>query len=114
SLVVAEEKRLARDDGATERAAELMLAEIGLVAARPVVEEVVRVERVVPQEFEAVAVELVGARLDLDVHDAAERMAELRGIGAGLQLELVQRLDAREDDDGLKPRFVVVDAVEHV
>ena len=56
----------------------------------------------------------VGARLDLKVHDATERAAELGRIRARLQLELVERVDAREEHDGLQPRLVVVDAVEHV
>ena len=100
--------------GAAERAAELVLLEVRLGAAGAVVEEVVRVERVVAVELEAAAVQRVRARLDLQVDDAAERPAELGRVGAGLHLELVERVDAREDDDRLQPGLVVVDAVEHV
>ena len=65
-------------------------------------------------ELEPAAVQTVGARLDLQVDDAAERPAELGRVGGGLHLELVERVDAREDDDRLQPGLVVVDAVEHV
>ena len=65
-------------------------------------------------EFEQAAAQRVRARLELNVDDAAERPAELGRVGARLQLELVERVDAREDDDGLEPGLVVVDAVEHV
>ena len=101
--------------GPPKVAAELVLREVGLRAAvGPVVEPVVGVELVVAQELEDAAVELVRAGLDLQVHDAAERAAELGRVGARLQLELVERVDAREDHDGLEPGLVVVDAVEHV
>ena len=113
-LEVAEEERAIVDQRAAERAAVLVLAEIGLRASRTIVEEVVRVERVDAQEFEAAAVGRVGARFDLQVHDTAERAAELGRICARLQLELVERIDAREDHYGLQPRLVVVDAVEHI
>ena len=91
-----------------------MLAEVGLVAAGAVVEEVVGVEHAVAQELEAAAVHRIGARLDLQVHDAAERVAELRRVRARLELELVERVDAREEHHRLQPRLVVVHAVEHV
>jgi hypothetical protein len=78
ALVIEEVERLVFDDRAAHCAAELMLAEIGLRPSGAVVEEVVGVERVVAEEFEDAAVRLVGARLDLQVDDAAERMAELR------------------------------------
>ena len=71
-------------------------------------------ERIVAQELVAAAVVRVRPRFDLQVDDAAERPPELRGVRAGLELELVERLDARIDDHRLQPRLVVVDAVEHV
>ena len=95
-LVVGEEERPVPEQRAAERAAELVLLEVRLGAAGAVVEEVVGVERVVAVELEAAAVRDVGARLDLQVHDAAERAAELGRVGRGLQLELVERVDARE------------------
>ncbi len=56
----------------------------------------------------------VRSRLDLQVDDAAERPAEFGRVGAGLQFELVERVDAGEHDNGLQPGFVVVDTVQHV
>ena len=82
ALVVAEEERLVLEHRAAEGAAELVLLEVRLGAAGAVVEEVVGVEGVVAEELEGAAVELVGARLDLQVDDAAERAAELRRVGA--------------------------------
>ena len=114
ALIAAEEEGLRPQHGPAERAAKLMLAEVGRFAAGALVEKVVGVERVVAEELVGVALEGVRPGFDLDVHDAAERSAELRRIGAGLQLELVQRIDGGEDDDGLQPRFVVVDAVQDV
>ncbi len=114
TLIVTKEERLVLEDRAAQGAAELILFEVRLGPARAVVEEVVGIERVVPHELEGAAAQLVGPRLDLQVHDAAERAAELRGVGRGLHLELVERVDAREDDDRLQPGLVVVHAVEHV
>jgi hypothetical protein len=67
-----------------------MLAELRLLASGPVVEEVVRVERIVPKELERAPFERIRSRLDLQVDDAAERPAEFSRVGAGLQLELVE------------------------
>ncbi len=114
ALVVGEEERLVLDDRPAEGGAELVLREVRLRAAGLVQEEVVRIEAIVAQELEHAAVEVVRARLDLQVHDAAERLTELGRVGAGLDLELLERVDAREDHDRLQPGLVVVDAVEHV
>src|SRR5205814_2943562 len=114
ALIVEKEEGLVFRNRAAERAAELALPEIRFVTPSAVVEEVVGVENAVAEEFEAAAVDDVGARLDLQVDDAAERAAELGRVGARLQLELVERVDAREQHDRLQPRLVVVDAVEHV
>ena len=114
ALVVAEEERLVLEHRAAEGAAELILREIGLGTVRAVVEEVVRVEGIVAVELEAAAVQLVRTGLDLQVDYATQRAAEFRGIGGGLELELVQGIDARKDHDGLEPGLVVVDAIEHV
>ena len=62
ALVVGEEEGLVLEDRAAERAAELVLLEIGLGAAGAVVEEVVGVERVVAVELEAAAVEACSCR----------------------------------------------------
>ena len=112
ALVVREEEGPVLPEGAAQGSSELMLAERGPGDPGPVVEEVVGVERVVTQETERAAVELVGARPDLQVDDAAQRLSELGGVGARLQLELVEGVDAREHHHRLEPALVVVDAVE--
>src|SRR5205807_5142143 len=76
ALIVEKEEGFVFRDRAAERAAELALPEIGFVTPRAVVEEVVGVENAVAEELEAAAVDDVGARLDLQVDDAAERAAE--------------------------------------
>ena len=113
ALVVAEKERLVLEHRSAEGAAELILREVGLGTVRAVVEEVVRIEGIVAVELESAAAKLIAAGLDLQVNDATERAAELCGVGRGLQLEFVERVDARKDDHGLEPRFVVVDAIEH-
>src|SRR5205085_6927238 len=104
ALVVPEEEGLVLEDGAAEGAAKLVLLEVRLLATGAVVEKVVGVECVVAVELEAAAAQRVRAGLDLQVDDTAERAAEFRRVGGGLQLELVERVDAREDDDRLQPR----------
>ena len=112
-LVVGEKEGPIAEQRTTERAAELVLLEVRLGAAGAVVEEVVGVERVVAVELESAPAHDVGARLDLQIHHAAERAAELGRVGRGLQLELVEGVHTREDHHRLQPRLVVVDAVEH-
>ncbi len=75
SFVTREEERPVRRDRTADGAAELVAPEIRLVAG---VEIVLRVERVVAVELERAAREPVGARLDLQVDDAAERAASPR------------------------------------
>ena len=55
ALIVGEEERPVAEERAAQRAAELVLLEVRLGAARAVVEEVVGVERVVAVELEAAA-----------------------------------------------------------
>jgi hypothetical protein len=47
TLVVTEEERSVLEDRAAERSAELVLLEVRFAAVRAIVEEVVRVERVI-------------------------------------------------------------------
>ena len=70
-------------------AAELVLAKRRLGAAVLVVEPIVGVELVIPQELKTAAVIVVGAGPDLNVHHAARGTAEFGRIGAGLNFELV-------------------------
>ena len=68
---------------------------------------------VVAVEFEAGAVEAVGARFRDHVH-LARLAAEFRGVDAGLDLELLERVDRGEKDVGVEVDVGVVDAVERV
>ena len=72
---------------------------------------VLGVELVVAEELEQRSVIVVGARLGGDV-DLCRLAAELGRIDAGLNLELLQRVDGRLDDVGVEVRVGVVDAVE--
>ena len=56
----------------------------------------------------------VAARLDLEVDHPAHGAPELGGVGARLELELVEGVHAREDHHRLEPGLVVVDPVEQV
>ena len=72
-----------------------------------------RVELVVAVELEHGAAEGVRPRLGHDVH-LAGGASELRGVDAGLHLELFQRVDRRQEDVGIEIDVGVVDAVERV
>ena len=106
---VAEEERLVLHDRTAEAAAELAEAERRLFG----VEEVLGVERVVAQELVGDARIAVRARLDLQIDDGAGGAAELRGVVAGLDAELFDRLGGRHDHGEAEEERVVVDAVEH-
>src|SRR5207247_3141718 len=103
ALVVHNEEGLALYDRAAQGSPELVLAELGLRPPCPVVEPVVGVQSVVAQELEGAPVELVAARLDLEVDHSAHGASELGREGAGLQLELVEGVQAREDHHRLQP-----------
>ena len=108
ALVAGEEEGPLAQDRAAQGGAELLPLQF-LRLAR---EEVARVEGVVAHEVEQRAVELVGARLGGRVQRAAG-LRELGGVGALLDLELLQRVDGRLDQ---RPALVVVGdvgAVEH-
>ena len=99
-------------DRAAQCPAKLILAEGRFGAAELVIEQIVGVELVIAQELEPAAVQLIGAGLDLDVHDAAVGPAELGGIRAGLNLEFFNGVYIGKDDYGVQVQFVVVDAIE--
>ena len=102
ALVAAEEERLVLDDGSAERAAELVPAEIRLL----VIEVVLPVEAVVPEELEHRAGEQVGARLGDDVEDAAAGAPVLRAHRVGDDAELLDGLDAGHDAVRARGRVV--------
>ena len=107
------------DQRAAERAAELVaierrhriLEERAVGLRRLADEEVARVERVVAQELERGAAQLIGAGLGGHGHDAGAA-SELRGEHAREHLELADLLDRRRDDHGVERELVVVDAVD--
>jgi len=91
-----------------------------LDAAVDRVEIVLRVQLLVPVKIEGVAVELVGARLRYDVDDGTARTSVLGGIGVGVDLEFLDRVQAElvrgparaRSSQGLpEERVVVVGAV---
>jgi len=82
-------------DGAAEGAAELVEDEVGGGGGGG--EEVFGVEFGVAEEFEGGAVEIAAAGLDDDVGEAAGGAAVLGVGGAGLDLELLDGVDGRED-----------------
>ena len=92
SFVAHEEERLALHERAAQRTAELVPVQLLLLP-----HEVVRgVEHVVAQELEEPAVELARPGLGGDVQHAA-RLAELGGVRALLNLELLERVDGGLD-----------------
>ena len=113
-----EEERLVPHDRAPS-VAPLVLAERRLVEVNRIAEDVellevlLRVERVVAEIVEGVAVQAVGSALRDDVDDAAGRLAELRGVGVGQDLELADRFLAEARAHGADDLVVVVEAVHH-
>src|SRR6185503_17274433 len=101
-----EEEGPALHDGPTQRASELVPVELLLRLH----EEVAGVEGVVAQELEQAAVELAAAGLGGRVEHAA-RLAELGGVGALLDLELLQGVDRGLD---VRPALMVVGHVHAV
>jgi len=89
SLVVGEEKRPPGNDGTAERGAELVAAKGRARRAGAVVEEGVRVEPVVAQEFVGAAVELVRAGLALDDRNGARGRPVLGRVVAGQDADLL-------------------------
>jgi hypothetical protein len=106
-LVAGEEERSGLHNRPAQRRAELIALEVLLLRG----EEVLRVERVVAQEFERAAVEGVGPRLGDGVERAASAM-ELGGVGVLLDAELLQRVDRRLNPGAALVLFGDVHAVE--
>ena len=98
---------------AAERAAELIAAVVRLHRVRRL-KEVPRVQRLVAEELEAAAVKRVRAGLGRQVDDAAVEAAELGGRAVALDLELLNRVDDREERDLAGLRLQHRDAVEQI
>ena len=78
------------------------------------VEEVVRVERVVPEELEQRAAQRIRAGARGDVDQRRRLAAELRRILRLLDLEFLNRVDRRIDDEVVEQLVGHLHAVEHV
>ena len=107
------------DDGAASGKAKLVLAKCTLGNAASVFKEVRGVELIVAEKFPCGAVETVGAGLDGGVENGSAGAAEFGAEVGGLNLEFLNGVDRRKNDevgavqevDGVG---VVVDAVEQV
>ena len=116
ALVVHEEERPVLRDRPAQDEAELVAAEVRFVG---VVrdggrEEVPRVQRLVAQELECRAVELIAPRPGGQVDDAAVEAPELGRRRAGDDLELLDRVDDREVRDRTGLRLQDRDAVVEI
>src|SRR5262249_48323714 len=100
ALETAEEEDAILGDRSAERAAELILLERRFGQSGGGVEVVRRVELVAAQVLEGSAVEEIAARLGDDADLAAAAGAEFRGIGARLDAELLDVLEARLQLEG--------------
>ena len=104
-LVVAEEEQLVALDRPAEREAALQV-----VARRRRVREVARrVRLLVVAEHEHAALQRVGARLERDVGDRAAGAAELRVVGAGADVDRLDRFRRRNQRRQQPGAVVVVD-----
>ena len=115
ALVVAEEESLVFHDRPAERASELVHLERVLL----LVEKLARVHRRVPQIFERRAVKGIRPALDRGVDDTPGAAAELGRERVRLDLELLDRVYRRSDDECRAVQEVdhvdvVVDAIEQV
>ena len=117
-LIAAEEEQAVGFQRAAERAAKLVATEavVRALAGRRVdgVEAVGRVEPVIADELEEVAVERVGARLGHRVDRGAGVHAVAGRRGARFELELLQRVGEGQRQVQVVVRVVVGGAVEHV
>ena len=112
-----EEKQLVSAQRAADAGARLLLPEVrpearGVIRIR-VGEEVVRRKRAVTNVVEAAAGDLVRARFQNRVHDAAARPAVLRREVARHHLEFLHCVERRLREEAADGVVVVVDAVEN-
>ena len=96
-LVREHEKCLVAEDRATNRAAEPVVVSRCFPGAAPDGREEIRRSRVVPVVVRGGAMELVRAGLQCQVHRTRAGVADLRVVGGGLDLELLDRVRGRLD-----------------
>ena len=101
-----------QNNRATARHAELVLTKGGLASVEFVAEEVGRIQLVVAQELINVAMKLIGAGLRRHGYIGARSLSEFRGNYIRLDLEFLNRINARLDCELFEKLFVVVNAVE--
>ena len=113
---IGEEESLVSFDGAAEGAAELIaLQDILLVrvAWRGLIKSVPGIEDVVPQEFESVAMKLIGATFD-DARHYRGRVPELCVGVASFNLEFLNSIDVRLNERRSQLDFSYVSAIQFI
>jgi hypothetical protein len=109
-LVVDEEEQLVLDDGAAEKTAKL----IRLIGSSRLREEIPRIQIVIPQEIEDLAMKLVSAGFNSKIDDCASEGAVLGIRVAGFHLERLDGVERRRDADEGVERLGIVNPVNHV
>ena len=98
-------------DRAAHRSAELVAPERMRIRRREL-EEVARIERIVPEELEDVAVDLVGARSRDEIDDRAGHMSVFGGERRVVHLEFLDAPERRLEDERTERLVVGADAVD--
>src|SRR5262249_32064187 len=119
ALIVTEDENLVLDDRATGGNAELVHTQLALGNALGIFEIIGSVQFFVAEEFPRSTMELIGAGLDGCVEHCAGGAAELSAEIRGLNLELLNCVHRRQDDEIRSVKKVdrvgvVVDAIKHV
>ena len=113
ALIVDKEERAIPQDGAAERATKLIASIVRLrLAGR--LEVVPRVQRLVAEELEHVAVEAIRAALGREIDDAAVETAEFRRRTVRFDLEFLDRVDDRKIGDLSRFRLQDRNAIEEI
>ena len=113
ALIVREKERAVPANGTSDHATELIATELRL-DRRGRRKEIARIQRFVPEELEHAAAKRVAAGFGRQIDDAAVEASELRGRTIGLDLELLDRVDVREEGDLSGLGLQDGDAVEQV
>src|SRR5581483_3790345 len=98
TFVIEKEEQFVLADRATQVSAELVPAQRRLSQPRFVRKKIVRVENVIPEEFESLSVERVGTGFRGDIDDAARRAAIFGREGVAVDLHLRDRSNAGSSD----------------
>src|SRR5262249_10195909 len=99
TLIVAKDKDLILDDRTTGRYAELVLAKSTLGDSAGIFKIVGGVELVVAEESPCGTVQLVGTRLKRGVQNRRAGTAVFRAETRGLDFELLDRVNRRQNDE---------------